>query len=112
MQKLRLNSILDASSSAHEDDVLGMKAALHALGDYETRGYGLTPYPDTPMFDAMKRFQKRTGLRIDGIARPGGETERRLNELIQPIARLAGYESSSERKTETHADPDDQGRDG
>ncbi len=49
----------------------------------------------------MKRFQKRTGLRIDGIARPGGETERRLNEMIQPIARLAGHESSSERKTET-----------
>ncbi len=45
MQKLRLNSILDASSSAHEDDVIGMKAALHALGDYETQGCGLTPIP-------------------------------------------------------------------
>lgn len=52
-----------------------MKGALQTLGEYETPAYGMTPYPDTPMFEGMKRVQKKNGLTVDGIARPGGPTE-------------------------------------
>jgi hypothetical protein len=82
----KLNSALRASSAANGDDVLNMKQGLNKLGHYEAPAYGMTPYPDTPMFDGMKAFQKKNGLTVDGYARPGGPTEKTLNSHLANTA--------------------------
>ena len=63
-----------------------MKQALNHLGEYDPPAYGMTPYPDTPMFDGMKAFQKKNGLTVDGFARPGGPTETTLNSRLANTA--------------------------
>lgn len=78
----KLKNVLSASSTANGDDVLGMKQALNHLGEYDPPAYGMTPYPDTPMFDGMKAFQKKNGLTVDSFARPGGPTETTLNSRL------------------------------
>ena len=82
----KLNNVLRSSSAANGDDVLNMKQGLNKLGHYEAPAYGMTPYPDTPMFDGMKAFQKRNGLTVDGYARPGGPTEKTLNSHLANTA--------------------------
>jgi len=72
------------SNSVNENDVLNVKSALNAAGYYAVPSHGIGPYPDTPMFDGMKRFQRDHGLRVDGVMKPGGPTERTLS------ARLGG----------------------
>ena len=88
MFDFRLNQPLAPSSNADGNDVLAMKGALGSLGEYELPSYGMTPYPDTPMFEGMKRFQKKNGLTVDGIARPGGPTEATVKARLARI-RLA-----------------------
>ncbi|MEQ8319335.1 MAG: hypothetical protein RH946_03660 [Rhodospirillales bacterium] len=36
------------------------------------------------MFDGLKSFQKREGLQVDGVMKPGGPTEKRLRQKLQP----------------------------
>lgn len=79
---LKLKDTLSTSAASKGEDVLAMKSALQDLGEYEEPGYGMTPFPDTPMFDGMKRVQKKNGLSVDGIARPGGPTETTVNASL------------------------------
>ncbi|MBP5858735.1 hypothetical protein KAJ83_17075 [Marivibrio halodurans] len=94
MFDFRLNQPLAPSSNADGNDVLAMKGALGSLGEYELPSYGMTPYPDTPMFEGMKRFQKKNGLTVDGIARPGGPTEATVKARLARI-RLDGDKIAS-----------------
>jgi len=64
------------------EDSLSTKQALERLGYYETPSYGMTPYPDRHMFDSMKAFQKDEGLQVDGLMRPGGPTEARIDQRL------------------------------
>jgi hypothetical protein len=59
-------------------DTLNAKRALLWLGYFEPPAYGLTPYPDKPLFDGIRRFQKAHDLKPDGVMKPGGATERAL----------------------------------
>jgi hypothetical protein len=81
---LRLRSTLGRSYNASLDDVEPVKKALNGLGYYPIPGYGMTPYPDEFMFQGIERFQRNNGLQVDGIMKPGGETERTLNEVTRP----------------------------
>lgn len=81
---LRLRSTLGRSYNANLDDVEPVKKALNGLGYYPIPGYGMTPYPDEFMFQGIERFQRNNGLQVDGIMKPGGETERTLNEVTRP----------------------------
>jgi hypothetical protein len=85
----RLREPLRADASANLDDALDAKKALRRLGDFEAPDYGLTPYPDRPLFDAVRRFQRREGLAEDGIMNPGGPTEAALDARLkkQPSVR-------------------------
>lgn len=83
MQILSLSSRLSSANNTEGHDVVAMKKALESLGDYEAPDYGITSFPDTALFEGMKRFQKRNGLKVDGIANPGGETEEKLNRLLR-----------------------------
>ena len=64
------------------DDVYNVKSALNTLGYYKKPEYGITPYPDEKMFNAIKSFQKDEDLKVDGVMKPNGETIEALNKRI------------------------------
>ncbi len=66
---------------AEGKDVLSIKKTLLITGHYTVPDYGLTPYPDKAMFNAVKEFQKDNGLKADGVITPDGETLQALNNL-------------------------------
>ena len=78
----RLKRPIGPDSVMDQDDVLATKRALNTLGFLEAPDYGLTPYPDEPMIGAIKGFQRRHGLRVDGVMNPDGPTLNRLNEIL------------------------------
>lgn len=57
-----------------------IKKALWKAGYYELPTYGLTPYPDEAIFSSIKAYQKDSGLKVDGIIKPNGETIKSLNK--------------------------------
>lgn len=68
-------------------DVLDLKQALAVTGHYladAARRADPTPEPDLNV--ALTAFQRDFNLTLDGVSLPGGETERRLNEIAGPIA--------------------------
>jgi|GEM_PF-3521073 murein DD-endopeptidase MepM/ murein hydrolase activator NlpD len=79
---IKLNSTLGRSYNVDPDDVLKMKQILKTLGFYEVPTYGMTPYPDEPLFEAIEAFQKTHGLSRDGIMKLDGETEIAVNEKV------------------------------
>lgn len=78
----RLKRPIGPDSVMDRDDVLSTKRALNGLGYFEAPDYGLTPYPDAPMIDAVKGFQRRHKLRVDGVMKPDGPTVRKINDLV------------------------------
>ena len=72
------------------DDVLNTKKALNDLGFMSLPKYGLNTYPDQPMIDGVRSFQRRHSLREDGVMKPDGPTLGRLNQTLaerQPTTR-------------------------
>jgi len=80
----KLKSSVGADYNHDLDDVFKAKRTLKDLGHFETPDYGLTEYPDQPLFDGVKSFQKAHGLKTDGIMKSGGETERAIGKAIAP----------------------------
>lgn len=78
----RLKSKIDPSSNAELDDVWVLKKNLKSAGYYEVPRYGLTPYPDQSLFDAIKAYQRDNKLSVDGIMKPDGETERHMMKTL------------------------------
>jgi hypothetical protein len=62
--------------------VLNAKHAFRQLGYYDVPSYGLTPYPDQPLFDGVRAYQKDNDLTVDGTMMPGGETEQSINKIL------------------------------
>lgn len=83
---LRLSQTLGASYPAEEDDVLGMKNALTQLGEYRPKPGGPSRWTDDELFDGMKRFQRKSGLQVDGVARPGGPTATSIGSALAETA--------------------------
>jgi len=77
----RLKNPLGLAYTMDEDDVLKTKVALRDLGHMTPPDYGLTAYPDRPMIEGILDFQKANGLKVDGVVKPGGPTERRLGAV-------------------------------
>lgn len=80
--RLRLRSTIGRSYDVDPDDTRETKTALRDLGYFETPSFGITPYPDAPMFEGIEDFQEDFDLRKDGLMKPDGETERKVNEVI------------------------------
>lgn len=78
----RLKRPIGPDSVMDRDDVLTTKRALNALGYLEAPDYGLTPYPDAPMIKAVKGFQRRHELRVDGVINPDGPTAETLGRVV------------------------------
>lgn len=82
LKRVNLAGRIDRSANADEADTMQTKRALRALGYYSTPAYGMTPYPDEPMFEGIKSYQRANKLKIDGVMKPGGETERSMNQRL------------------------------
>ncbi|MCP5366046.1 MAG: peptidoglycan-binding protein [Hyphomicrobiales bacterium] len=78
----RLNNTLGRSHNTDPDDVLAAKAAFRGLGYYRTPRYGMTPYPDEPLFEGITAFQRDHDLAADGLMKPGGPTAKRLGRVL------------------------------
>lgn len=82
IKNYRLRSTVGRSYSVGPEDTLETKNTLKSLGYYEIPSYGMTPYPDAPMFQAIEEFQDDFDLARDGDVNPKGETARKINEVI------------------------------
>jgi hypothetical protein len=74
ISSFRLKGTIGRNYKTDFEDTLRTKEALRALKYYEEPSYGMTGYPDEPLFGAIENFQRDHGLQRDGIMRPGGET--------------------------------------
>ena len=83
---------ISPSSPNNVNDALKLKNSLNKLGYYPTPKEGMQGFADNQMFDGVKAFQKKHGLAVDGVVKPGGETERKINQKL------------SERKTSGRLD--------
>jgi len=39
-------------------------------GYFQVHSFGITPYPDKPMINGRKKYQKDNGLQVDGVVKP------------------------------------------
>ncbi|MBD3660997.1 MAG: peptidoglycan-binding protein [Arenibacter algicola] len=74
----RLKQPLGLSYDADPDDVWVTKHNLQKAGFYPKPDHGMTEFPDHQMIDAVKQYQRENGLRVDGVMKPDGETERHM----------------------------------
>ncbi|MCR9221978.1 MAG: peptidoglycan-binding protein [Alphaproteobacteria bacterium] len=74
-----LRSTIGRDDNIEPEDVRGAKSALAQLGDYDpTPAGGVDGIPDRGFFKSLESYQSHKGLKVDGLMRPGGETERAL----------------------------------
>ena len=82
----RLKTTIGRENNVDLNDVRRVKKALRYSGYFETPSYGLTDYPDEPLFEAIEKFQTDNGLHRDGIMKPTGETATTLGERLAKVA--------------------------
>ena len=78
----RLRSTIGRSYSVEPEDVLRTKRLLKELGYFDSPEYGMTPYPDEPMFKGIEQFQDDFDLYRDSVMNPDGETVAKINEVL------------------------------
>lgn len=76
-----LNSTISKSSRVDEGDVKNTKSILRDLGFYPN-DKPIEGFTDNELFDGIKDFQKIAGVKVDGVMRPKGETESRINQVM------------------------------
>jgi len=77
-----VGNTISQSSNTDPNDLLNTKNARAQIGDYQVPDYGITDIPDMGMIDGLKSFQQKNGLKVDGILKPGGPTERKIGETL------------------------------
>ena len=82
LRPFRLKGPIGLEYNMDLDDAFNTKKAFRDLGHFRVPKFGLTPYPDEPMIDGIKSFQRRNGLREDGVMKPDGPTIKRLNDTL------------------------------
>ena len=80
-------SKLSPTASAHPADVVAAKLIMRGLGHYEAPSWGISEYPDRDLFDAIKDFQAKQGLTVDGVINENGETVQALAQRLQAMGR-------------------------
>ncbi len=80
---IKIKSKVSRDSNVNLNDVSELKNSLIKQGYYNIPEYGLTPYPDRELFDAIKAFQRDHQLKVDGIVNPDGETIWALNNFVE-----------------------------
>ena len=103
---LPINKTLSMSSRADEDDVVLTKHVLSQVGHFDAGKHGLTPFPDAPLFDGIRAFQKANKLHVDGVMRPAGETASTLGDAFarQLYLDVAGRAKSPNHEAKEHCE--------
>jgi len=81
-KRFSLKAPLASNTNVDLDDSMKTKLALRRLGYYKAPGYGMTPYPDQPLFNAVADLQRDKGLRRTGEVRPGDDTENAIRVAL------------------------------
>lgn len=76
--RFSVKSPLASNTNVDLDDAMKTKIALRRLGYYKAPGYGMTPYPDAQLFEAVSGLQRDKGIRRTGEVRPGDDTEKAI----------------------------------
>ena len=85
-RKFSLGGSVGPAVSVDPEDLSKTQSALGRLSYPATPSHDPNPdYVSKPFFDGLKAFQKDNGLRVDGIANPGGPTERVLDTRLHEI---------------------------
>lgn len=82
---LHLKSGVGRGQENDETDVAAMDNSLRKVGAYSPPpeyADGPQRYITEPAVDALELFQEQNGLKIDGLALPGGPTERAINNHL------------------------------
>lgn len=82
---IRLNKTIGEAYDMDLTDALSAKQALSSLGHLEVPDDGFDEYPDRPLIEAVKSFQRAEGLAEDGVMKPDGPTLTRLNESLKTL---------------------------
>jgi hypothetical protein len=90
---LYLSSPVGKGQENNPDDVEALDGRLRKVGAYNPPPeYADNPqrYPTEPMIGALEHYQEQNGLKVDGVANPGGPTERAINNRLLNKPRGAG----------------------
>ena len=82
---LKLRNGVGSGLLNDEEDVAATDRALRDIGVYvPPQEYAAEPqrFPTAPMLQALERVQGQTGIKVDGLAFPGGPTERTVNNRL------------------------------
>src|SRR5689334_20029552 len=85
LELLYLQAPVGKGQENNPDDVEAFDGRLRKVGAYAPPPeYADNPqrYATEPMIDALERFQEQNGLKIDAVAKPGGPTERAINNAL------------------------------
>ena len=92
-------------------DVFKVESILADAGDLDFAGTnGPSGYGHYTLDDGVRRYQKRTGLKVDGWLRPGGPTIAKMREQFGQ--RFAGFPAPTQEQIERHHLLASQGQDG
>jgi hypothetical protein len=92
-------------------DVFKVESILADAGDLDFAGTnGPSGYGHYTLDDGVRRYQKRTGLKVDGWLRPDGPTVTKMREQFG--ARFAGFPAPTQEQIEQHHLLASQGQDG
>jgi hypothetical protein len=86
----KLNHTIAENVNSKPKDVLSAKRYLYDMGFYEPPQWGLTEFPDRALIDAIRDFQRANGLRVDGVMKPGGESEETIQQIHARARQLQG----------------------
>lgn len=75
--------VSETMDDINPEDVLSIKNKLKGFGYYKEPEWGMTKFTDRQMFDSIRKFQTNNKLKTDGIMKPQGETESKINERIK-----------------------------
>ncbi|MEQ8228760.1 MAG: peptidoglycan-binding domain-containing protein [Rhodospirillales bacterium] len=100
IRPFRLKQTIGETYNMDLEDALNTKHALAQIGHLEPPEAGLDEFPDRPMIEAVKSFQRDQGLAEDGIMKPDGPTLERLNESLTQAQPSAPRTQTSSRSIE------------
>jgi hypothetical protein len=90
---LNLRSPVGKGQENDPSDVEALDDRLRKVGAYSPPPeYADNPqrYATEPMIGSLERYQERNGLKVDGVVKPGGPTERTINNHLLEKPRGAG----------------------
>ncbi len=79
----RVRRTVSRNANTDANDAVAVKPALSILDLFQVPGWGVTPWPDEPMFEGIERFQIDSGLDPDGVIKPDGKTERAFDNRLR-----------------------------